>query len=72
MTYSIHPKIHRLQHEIYTLERQLINARQRIGMSNPSVLRNYKEMIQNRKELINLLQAKHTQFVTNKLNIEAL
>lgn len=72
MTYSIHPKIYRLQHEILTLERHLSNARQRIGMTNPSILQNYKEMIQTRKELVELLQAKHSKFIAGKHIAEAL
>lgn len=63
MMYSIHPKVHRLQHEIHTLERHLKNAQQRMGMSNPSILRNYKDMIQTRKELMALLQAKHDKHI---------
>lgn len=67
MTYSIHPKIHRLQHEIHTLERHLTNARQRIGMTNPSILQNYKEMIQTRKDLIEMLQARHDKLASQRM-----
>jgi hypothetical protein len=67
MTYSIHPKIHRLQHEIKTLERHFTSARQRLGMSNPSILQNYKEMIQVRKELVLLLQTKHEQYANQRM-----
>lgn len=67
MTYSIHPKIHRLQHEIHTLERHLTNARQRIGMTNPSILQNYKEMIQTRKDLIDMLQARHEKMASQRM-----
>jgi hypothetical protein len=63
MTYSIHPKVHRLQHEIKTLERHFTSARQRIGMTNPAILQNYKEMIQVRKELVLLLQTKHEKYL---------
>jgi len=58
MTYSIHPKISRLQHEIQTLERLMKNAQQRIGMNNPAILHNYREMIRTRQELVVLLTAK--------------
>jgi hypothetical protein len=68
MTYSIHPKIHRLQHEIKTLERHFTSARQRLGMSSPSILQNYKEMIQVRKELVLLLQTKHGQYDNQRMN----
>jgi hypothetical protein len=66
MTYSIHPKIYRLNHEINTLERLATSARQRIGMSNPAVLQNYKEMIEVRKELIEMLNKKHAKYVQQR------
>ncbi|GAA6134631.1 hypothetical protein NBRC116188_14200 [Oceaniserpentilla sp. 4NH20-0058] len=55
MTHSIHPKIYRLQHEIITIERHLHNAEQRMGVSNPAILQNYREMIRARQELMELL-----------------
>jgi hypothetical protein len=58
MTYSIHPKVSRLQHEIQTLERLMKNAQQRMGMNNPAILHNYREMIRTRKELVVMLSAK--------------
>jgi len=58
MTYSIHPKVHRLQHEIHTLERHMHNAEQRMGISNPAILQNYREMIRTRQELMDLLSSK--------------
>lgn len=58
MTYSIHPKVYRLQHEIHTLERHMRNAQQRMGMSNPAILHNYREMIRARQELMALLESK--------------
>jgi hypothetical protein len=67
MPYSIHPKIHRLNHEIKTLERLSTSARQRIGMSNPAILQNYKEMIEVRKELIEMLHKKHKLYMQQRL-----
>ena len=58
MTYSIHPKIYRLQHEIETIERHMRNAQQRMGMNNPAILHNYREMIRTRQELVELLSLK--------------
>lgn len=58
MIYSIHPKIYRLQHEIETLKKHLSNARRGMGMSNPAILRNYRDMIQAREELIEMMQRK--------------
>ncbi|NVK37523.1 MAG: hypothetical protein HWE18_06335 [Gammaproteobacteria bacterium] len=58
MTYSVHPKVYRLQHEIHTLERHMRNAQQRMGMNNPAILHNYREMIRTRKELMDLLNSK--------------
>ncbi|MFT6154498.1 MAG: hypothetical protein ACJA0E_000618 [Bermanella sp.] len=69
MTYTIHPKIYRLNHEIKTLERLATSARQRIGMSSPAILQNYKEMIQVRKELILMLNKKHERYVQQRLAI---
>lgn len=57
MTYSIHPKIYRLQHEIQTLKRHMKNAQQRMGMRNPAILHNYREMIRTREELVAMLEA---------------
>jgi hypothetical protein len=61
MTYHIHPKVARLQHEINTLERLMQNAQQRIGMSNPAILHNYREMIRARQDLIMMLEAKYSK-----------
>lgn len=58
--YSIHPKIYRLQHEIQTLKRHMKNAQQRMGMNNPSILHNYREMIRTREELVEMLEAQQT------------
>ncbi len=55
MTYSIHPRIHRLQHEVNTLQRHMRNAQRRMGMSNPAILHNYREMIRTREEMVILL-----------------
>ncbi len=55
MTYSIHPRIHRLQHEVHTLQRHMRNAQRRMGMSNPAILHNYREMIRTREEMVVLL-----------------
>lgn len=60
MTYSIHPKVYRLQHEIHTLERHMHNAEQRMGVSNPAILQNYREMIRARQELMALLTNNET------------
>jgi len=55
MTYSIHPRIYRLEHEIHTLKRHMRNAQRRMGMSNPAILHNYREMIRNREEMVQML-----------------
>jgi len=34
------------------------NAQQRMGMNNPAILHNYREMIRTRKELMDLLNSK--------------
>lgn len=57
MTYSIHPKIYRLQHEVHTLQRHMRNAQRRMGMNNPAILHNYREMIRTREETVVLLMA---------------
>jgi len=31
------------------------NAQRRMGMSNPSILHNYREMIRNREEMVQML-----------------
>lgn len=36
------------------------NAQQRMGMSNPAILHNYREMIRTRQELMDLLNSKGT------------
>jgi len=56
MTYSIHPKIYRLEHEINTLKRHMRNAQRRMGMTNPAILNNYREMIRTREDLVKMLQ----------------
>ncbi len=56
MTYSIHPKIHRLEHEINTLKRHMRNAQRRMGMTNPAILNNYREMIRTREDLVKMLE----------------
>ncbi len=56
MTYNIHPKIYRLEHEIQTLKHHMRNAQKRMGMSNPAILNNYQEMIRARVELVNMLK----------------
>jgi len=61
MTYSIHPKVNRLQNEIHTLEKHMHNAEQRMGMSNPAILQNYREMIRTRQELMALLSGEHLE-----------
>lgn len=60
MTYSIHPKIYRLQHEIEIIKKHLSNARRGMGMSNPAILRNYRDMIQAREELILIMQRRNS------------
>lgn len=65
MTYSINPKVYRLQHEIHTLERHMHNAEQRMGVSNPAILQNYREMIRARQELMVLL---NNQPLVNETN----
>jgi hypothetical protein len=57
MKYSIHPRIYRLQHEVNTLQRHMHNAQRRMGMSNPAILHNYREMIRTREEMVELLMA---------------
>lgn len=54
--HSINPKVYQLQHEIHTIQGQIRNAQCRSGMSNPSIVNNYRDMIRTRKELIALLQ----------------
>jgi hypothetical protein len=58
MTYSVHPKIYRLENEIQIIERHMRNAQQRMGMNNPAILHNYREMIRTRQELVILLSAR--------------
>lgn len=58
MTYSVHPKIYRLQHEIETIERHMRNAQKRMGINNPAILHNYREMIRTRQELVEMLSLK--------------
>ena len=58
MTYSVHPKIYRLENEIQIIERHMRDAQQRMGMNNPAILHNYREMIRTRQELVSLLSAK--------------
>lgn len=60
MIYSIHPKIYRLQHEIDILKKHMSNARRGMGMSNPAILQNYRDMIQAREELITIMQRRHS------------
>lgn len=55
--YSVNPKIYRLKHEIQTIKRHMKNAQQRMGMNNPSILHNYREMIRNREELVTMLES---------------
>ena len=62
MTYSIHPKIYRLENEIQIIERHMRNAQQRMGMNNPAILHNYREMIRTRQELVTLLSAKEGSY----------
>ncbi len=57
MTYSVHPKIFRLEHEIHTLQRHMRSAQQRMGMNNPAILHNYREMIRTRQELVDIFKA---------------
>lgn len=59
MIYSIHPKIYRLQHEIDTLKKHMRNAQQGMGMTNPAILRNYRDMIHAREDLISMMQNRH-------------
>lgn len=56
MMYRVHPKIYRLQHEIHSLMRHMANAQRRMGVSNPSILLSYREMIRARQDLVQLLQ----------------
>ena len=58
MTYSVHPKVYRLQSEINTIERNMHNAEQRMGASNPVILQNYRDMIRAREELVDMLTGK--------------
>jgi len=55
MMYHVNPKVYRLQHEIHTLERHMRNAQRRMGMTNPAILHNYRDMIRTRQELVELL-----------------
>jgi hypothetical protein len=57
MKYSIHPRIYRLRHEVNTLHRHMHNAQRRMGMCNPAILHNYREMIRTREEMVELLMA---------------
>lgn len=66
MTYSIHPKVYRLQHEIHTIERHMRNAQQRMGMNNPAILQNYREMIRTRQELMALLSSQGKSLVNDQ------
>ncbi len=52
MRFNINPKVYRLQHEIQTLKRHMRSAQKRMGLSNPAILQNYREMIRAREELI--------------------
>jgi len=65
MMYSIHPKIYRLKHEIQTLKRHMKNAQQRMGMTNPAILHNYREMIRAREELVTMLEAQQIPTLHN-------
>lgn len=56
MMYSVKPRIYRLEHEIVTLRRHMKNAQQRMGLNNPAILHNYREMIRNPEELVSLLK----------------
>ena len=57
MIFNVHPKIYRLQHEIKTLQHHLRSAQRRMGLSNPAILQNYREMIRTREELIVMLES---------------
>ncbi len=67
MTYRIHPKIHRLEHEIHTLQRHMRNAQRRMGMTNPAVLTNYRDMIRVREELVTLLMNQQNKPTLNQV-----
>ena len=57
MMYCVHPKISRLEHEIHTLQHHMRSAQQRMGMNNPVILHNYREMIRTRQELVEVFKA---------------
>ncbi len=56
MTYHINPKVYRLQHEIQTLKHHMRSTQHRMGLNNPTILQNYREMIRTREELIIMLE----------------
>lgn len=62
MMYHVNPKVYRLQHEIDTIERHMRNAQRRMGMNNPAILHNYRDMIRTRQELVKLLLQKQQAF----------
>ncbi len=45
------------------------NAQQRMGMSNPAILHNYREMIRTRQELMDLLNSKGKTDLTQDENV---
>jgi len=57
MLYSIHPKAHRLEHEISTLRRHMRYSLQRTDMNDSVILDHYREMIRFRQELVSMYKS---------------
>lgn len=54
--YSADPKREQVLREIARLERMIVDLQGKMGGQNENILDTYKEMIQNRKDLLHVLQ----------------